>query len=634
MRCSDRFVLALTMGLLAALAAPARVQAQSVVTACGRDDAMGGLNLRDALATGGPVVLRCPAGQPAIELTATYTVTGLVSIDGESRALLFGTGARPFFEGQGRLELRNLTVRNDPSGAATGVATDTSTAIARGADLQVILVAVRTEATPTPYIVQGLEAADSVFEGNGLEAVHPFRGVVDANRVVLRRTTFQGNRAHPLVSGPPAAGPGVVPSRSLLIEDATFRANSGPILVHDSKVVIRRSTFEGNGVPPEAGQQAWGCCAGALVLVHADATISDTSFTGNNSFGFGGAVQAIGSRLTLTRVDLVENAARAGGALFFWGRPIREDIWGGDALPGPVSLRLDRTIFRANRAQTAGGALLWAGDVQGDAVLLEANVAGGRGGGVAHWRAAPLSVPFSRAFDGLIDQTEAAPDRLTLARGTIVGNQSGSQGAAVDGGTGEIALGNALIVRNAVTDADPIGGAIFGTRLSLANATVADNEAAGITLAGSSAALTLTNTILSRNARGNCHPQGGAIGLGAANLQDVDNGCSPALPVADPGLQPDYTLAWGNPARSMGETSVCAGDPLVRGIDLRSNARLAHGTCSLGAFEADLRRELIGNLPLATDDGQRHPWLFWLVLLLFLLGLFLGFHLRRRCKNA
>jgi hypothetical protein len=204
----------------------------------------------------------------------------------------------------------------------------------------------------------------------------------------------------------------------------------------------------------------------------------------------------------------------------------------------------------------------------------------------------------------------------------------------VDGGTGKVGLGNALVVRNVVSGADPVGGAIFGTRFSLANSTIADNEAAGITLSGPSAALTLANGILSRNARGNCHPQGGTIEFGAAVLQDVDEGCSPAISVADPGLQPDYTLGLTSPARSAGETSVCAGDPLVRGIDLRGNARLTGGTCSLGALEADLRRELIGDLPFATNDGQRYPWLFWLLLLLFVLGLALGFHWKRRLKAS
>ena len=47
--------------LLAACMLPVSAAvAQTVVTACGTDDAAGGMNLRDALATGGAIVLRCP----------------------------------------------------------------------------------------------------------------------------------------------------------------------------------------------------------------------------------------------------------------------------------------------------------------------------------------------------------------------------------------------------------------------------------------------------------------------------------------------------------------------------------------------------------------------------------------------
>lgn len=615
--------------MLVAVASATSAGAAGTVTICGRDDAPGGLNLRDALIGGGEIVLRCPDAQPVIRITQTHPIVAGTAIDGDGRVVLEGDGSLPFFEGQGWMVLRNLTVRNAPSGGPPINATDTRSAIVRGAEATIVLEKVRTEATPTPYVVAALEASDSVFEGNGFAAVHPFRGVIDANEVVLRRSLFQRNLAHPIVGGPPAAGPGAVPSRTVRIEDGTFVENAAPLVIHDAEVVIRRSAFTGNGAPLAAGQLSWGCCAGALQLVRADATISDTTFAGNGSWGFGGAVQAVGSRLVMTRVTFADNTARAGGALAFWGWPIREDLWDGDALPGPLWLSLQRVTFRDNEAQSHGGALLWSGDADGDAVLFAANVAGGRGGAVAHWQAAALPAPFGRAVDGLAEVTLQAPDRLALARGTFIDNRAGDDGAAVAGGEGSVRLGNALVVRNRVVATNAAGAAVAGQDLALAHATIADNDTAGLTAPGGAGTLTLANAILRGNARGNCRGAVNRIELGASNLQSPDASCGPAMRVADPGLRIDYALAAGSVARDLGDTDVCAGDPLVRGIDLRGQPRLQQGACSLGAVEADLRDPVSASL-LASDGGQRPPWLFWLLLLIFLFGIVCGHLWRRR----
>ena len=79
------------------------------VNVCGRDDAPGGVNLEQAMAIGGDIVVRCGTGPQTIEITRTYTVTGTTRIDGANQLTLTGTGAAHFFKLTGTLKLAGLT---------------------------------------------------------------------------------------------------------------------------------------------------------------------------------------------------------------------------------------------------------------------------------------------------------------------------------------------------------------------------------------------------------------------------------------------------------------------------------------------------------------------------------------------
>ena len=606
-----------------ALAAP------QVVTVCGRSDAAGGLNLATAIATGGDIVIRCPAGQQEIQVVATLNARGIVHVDGEGKVTLRGPVAGPLFTSDISLSLSRLTVTN-PRTAATGNAPGAGTIIL-GPKSSIELDGVTTQDSVSAYVVQRLSARDSAFLRNGEPAQSgTFSAVVNADSIQLQHVTFEGNFDHPTGGGsaPEAGRPAL--SRSVVIEDSVFTGNRSTLLLTDARVSIRRTRFEGNGIPQEKWGGTWDCCGGAITLVRSDAELVNAEFRSNNTSGFGGAIYAMGTRLRIAGSVFEKNKARAGGAVMFWGRPPKVNIWSSGDSPEPVRLELRRTQFRGNSATAFGGALLFAGAVDGEAVLLQANVSGTAGGAIADWRAGELPEPYGGVFDALVASTQLGPaDSMMLARPILVDNRAGSRGAALALGAATVAIGNGLIARNQSAAAG--GGAVSGVNLTLVNTTLADNPAGGfITAAGST--VRLGNTILLRNAGFNCKPGGTLLDMGR-NLQYPTSDCGAAAEARNPDLDGQYAPGLVSVARGTGNTGLCAADPQVRVVDLFGKPRLARGRCDRGAIEQPLPEAMASALGLGSGR-EAVPRLLCLmvvlILTLFLLGLLWAVLRRRR----
>ena len=84
-------------------------------------------------------------------------------------------------------------------------------------------------------------------------------------------------------------------------------------------------------------------------MVRSDAEIHGGDFTGNGSFGLGGAILAIASRLTVGQSTFSGNEARVGGAIMSWGRPPRVNIWSEDDWTDLPRLMLSGVTFRRTR---------------------------------------------------------------------------------------------------------------------------------------------------------------------------------------------------------------------------------------------------------------------------------------------
>lgn len=596
------------------------------VTVCGRDDAPGGVNLEQAMAMGGDIVVRCGAGPQTVEITRTYTVSGTTRIDGENRLTLTGTGAAHFFRLTGPLELAGLTVRNtNVNGPHTSIAT--------GGTGSIELQNVRTENTIMPYVVDSLVAEDSTFEANGDAAGHSYGSVVHAQNVTLRRAKFLRNHDHPIAGGAWKTASPVSTARRISIVDSEFTGNRMTSLISDALLVVTGSTFSGNGRDAASTGGSWGCCAGALTITQSVAEISNSTFSGNKSYGFGGAIYSAGTRLTLSRTRFDGNSARIGGAVMHVGRSIRNNIWSLTPFEVAPRLILLGAQFRNNSAQFGGGAVAWAGVIDGDAPLFVKNRSGGSGGALVNWRAiGGLPAEFSGVIAALESMTNQVDESLAFSRALVVDNVAESIGG-IEAGPAAVELGNAILARNSVTGSSSRDSALSASGpIRLVNTTVADHPGAGIALEGAST-LALTNTVLSNNSGGACLGASGKIASSIASLQYPGASCGPAIPSDDPSLGSGFRPGLFSPARDNGDPSACMAEP-VRAMDIYGAKRLANGLCSIGAVEADIESDIRRALPPALGnsfDLTLWSWIFLLILLLALLiGLLWGCARRRR----
>ena len=626
MRCLDFLKGLLLLG--AALAA----QAETVVTACGTDNAAGGVNLVSALATGGDIRIACAGGPNEIKLTGERVLSGATTIDGGG-ATLSGTGNGVMFvpAGPARLTLRNLTLSNPPANPAdpnmfTGIVYDRN-------DLAVVeLNKVTVTDTRLPFAVRKLVARASTFARNG-DARQPDFGVVMAGELELEQVAFRDNLSRPFHalwrSDPVTSGRQI----SAQVRKCSFERNKRPAFWAAGELVIDQSSFTDNGdaLPFAAGGRGWlyanriylelaRSAAGAVEVAFANATISRSSFKNNRGM-LGGAMLAARSTLTLQSSDFEANHALSGGALAYLSPA------GSNPLNARLRLRLGHVKLRDNQAAKDGGALLLLGDVAGDAVQMSRNKAGESGGAVAlvSASASPMeAVPADVGKD--LPAPGSQPTRLELTRVFVLDNTATQH--VIDAGAGIVRLANALLARNVSTAG---GAALFAQNVEVANSTLIGNQSEGLHLApGGTVGASMANVIVAGN-QGNCANALATLKLAGANLQYPDAGCGATIPVADPSLDARFAPTMSSPARNAGSLAICAAHDLVDGRDLYGNPR-SGASCAIGAVEADLVNDLIRKV-----GAERFPWLLFGLIVFLLICLLIGIVVgccRRRKKNA
>jgi hypothetical protein len=591
------------------------------VSVCGSDDAPGGLNLASALATGGPIRIKCAAGQQDIQITQTRNLLKDTTITSDAPATLHGPANKPMFTTAHALTLSKLTLTN-PS-KVTG-------SIVSGDQANVTLTSATVTNSPAAFLARSLNANDSRFTNNGdSSAEASASAVIDAETVDLEHSEFDANGDHPIAGGAWPT-PGLAPlSRRVTINGSTFTHNRSTVLLIDAKVSINSSKFSQNGQAPATSHDTWGCCGGALTFVRSDAEISDSDFLGNGSSGFGGAIQSIGSRLTVRTSTFDGNEARGGGAIMSWARPPRVNIWSTDDWTDLPRLVLSQVTFKNNKATAHGGAVGFSGPVQGAGVVLQSNQAQTVGAAIASWQAAPLPPPYDGIADAMTTNTEAPlPDTLTLTRSILVDNHAGQSGAALATGDAQTSVGNSIVARNTAT-----GAAVTGTKLRLINTVVADNSAPGIQT-GPGGKVTLGNSVVLRNNNANCAP-GTAPAVLGRNMQYPGSDCGSQIQTTDPGLDATYTPGLISAARNGGDANLCISEPTVAGVDLNGRTRIsAEHTCAAGAIERSLLDSAAAALTFDHIQDFRHC-LMWLLIILLLIAFIVGFvwRIRKRRKR-
>jgi predicted outer membrane repeat protein len=179
----------------------------------------------------------------------------------------------------------------------------------------------------------------------------------DNGDVLLCGVTFTGNEAHAL-GGAVFRTPNVA-KQTTTLDRCSFDLNSalqagkgggGALYFHNSKLVIRASTFSSN----DADQ------AGAIQADGTTLDLSNATFSSNTArSGLGGAIALFGDGGTLVNCTFAGNKAEGGSGLF------------GAAIAGNTVLTIRNTIFAGNTTQDcaapmacADGASTGAGDIQ------------------------------------------------------------------------------------------------------------------------------------------------------------------------------------------------------------------------------------------------------------------------------
>jgi hypothetical protein len=518
------------------------------------------------------------------------------------------------------LQLSGLTLTSKAPVAGSVVAGDQAT---------VALDTVVVQGSESAFLVRAFRAKASRFSNNGDTTATATGGaVVNAETVELHDSEFVGNGNHPIAGGAWPAPDRIPLARRVTLDNTTFTGNTATLLLIDAKVSIRASRFIQNGRLPANARDAWGCCGGALTLVRAEVEIFDSDFKANGSSGFGGAIHAIASRLTVGRSTFEGNEARVGGAIMSWGRPPRVNIWSADDWTDLPRLVLSRVTFQSNKASAFGGALVFAGAVQGDGLVFKANQAALAGGALASWRAAALPAPFDGVLQALVDNTESQPaDRIALARSALTGNDTGGSGATVSFADAEAAVGNVIVARNTSGS----GAAVSGTKLRIVNSVIAENRSIGLQ-APAGATVSLGNSAIFRNAT-NCALGTPPIILGP-NMQDPGTDCGSQIQTANPGLDGSFAPGLFSAARDAGDIGLCVAEPTVAGVDLYGKTRIGtKQACAIGAVERDRPETIAAGLTFGAMP-ELGDCLIWLLFFLLLLVFILAYLMRRRKKRS
>ncbi|MGH9362519.1 MAG: hypothetical protein ACRD2T_11435 [Thermoanaerobaculia bacterium] len=222
------------------------------------------------------------------------------------------------------------------------------------------------------FTVQAAPGAAVVLDGEGKRPILRLKNGASGKQVNFGRLTFRNGAATP---GKTDAGGVTVEAAAARFVRCVFTRNGtsgvavggGALrLTRDAQVTLVQSTFEGNGSTRRGG---------AVEAVGSTLTMTGGRFVGNRSNlpghlanAAGGAVYLLDSTATFTDVLFSGNeAAWVGGALYAFG------TWTEPVAVPRTAVRLERTSFFGNRALPAPGQAVIAA-TQGGAIHAEDQV--------------------------------------------------------------------------------------------------------------------------------------------------------------------------------------------------------------------------------------------------------------------
>jgi hypothetical protein len=512
--------------VLLALCAARPAVADATVTACASDKQTGaGTNLAQALAAGGVIFFRCPAGS-VIRISDHYDLPGPVRIDGGGTVTLDGGGvARTFLTARQNIILRRITLKgfariHGRLGNLPGIL------LAFG-DAELDAVSVGSSDGPFDLLHKGTVSGSSFIGNTGVALKVSGAASITGSRFIgNEEALFMGEGS---------------------LRNCNFQNNSkGAVRISglDAAAEIMHSTFTGTRGGPALAMASQARLAGLSVNVRAN------QFTDNAA----GAVQVFDSVAEARGFNLP--AATINALL---------------RLP-PARFALSYNRFSGNggdRGAAINADLTRAAGLASTGDIFTGNTSTGDAGGVF-----------------------ATAGALTLTHAVLRGNRAAGRGAAIMAGpAAQISVSNSLVIGNSGGD-----GAIAGGAITLANVTVAQNSAAGLSLVAPGSRV--VNSIFAGNQPANCVRVAAGVFQGRNAVSDAScPGVAPSQPALDTFFVPEP----GSAAARDGDAAVCRATP-VNGVDLTFQARHDPAGCALGAFE----RAPAAKLSSRTDRREAH----------------------------
>jgi hypothetical protein len=538
--------------LMLTLGAASPAAADAVVTACANDTQTGaGTNLAQAMAAGGIIRFNCPPGS-VIRVSGRYDLPGSTRIDGGGAVTLDGGGiARTFLTARQNIVLRRIALRGfTPFRSAVPA----PGATALGGQL------------PSALLAFGDAELDEVSVG---ASDFPFKFL---RKGTVSGSSFIGN-----------TGVGLEVKGEARISGSRFIDNEEALFMGEGSV--HSCEFQSN---TKGAVRINGPDTGAEVL--------HSKFTGNR----GGPALAMASQARQTgpievRVRANAFTDNADGAIHIFDTVEEARRFNLPAAAINALMRLPPARFTLFYNQFSGNR-------------------GGRGSAITAElaRAAGListgDIFVNNTSTGEGGAVFAAGGSLTLTHAVLRGNHAASRGAAISADpSSHVSVANSLIVGNTGSD-----GAVAGGTITLANVTVAENGAAGLTL--NAPGSRVVNALFGRNRPANC------VGVAAGVFQGrnaVSDASCPGVEPSEVPLDTFFVPEQGSIALRAGDPAVCRNTP-VDGFDLTFQGRLDPTGCALGAFEsapaAKLarrtdRREVHADLTddFTEGDGYRSP---------------------------
>lgn len=321
------------------------------------------------------------------------------------------------------------------------------------------------------------------FDDFASSSNHSLLNLTSSAHVTIANSNIRNNRAPSGAIG--ASGSSVAGDTSLTISNSTFSGNQstnqgGALYTFDTDLSIEDSIFDGNQSTTDTANSGGGAIYNAGEYSHATTTIRNSTFRNNQARNYGGAIfQSSLASFTVEDSVFENNTVTAASNEF--GQGVNAEAHGGAlALDRSGAISITRTRFSDNSATSRGGAVyIGRSGREGTVTIADSTFSNNS----AVFSASESTLPSGGAIS--TDALNTDPYSLVIRRSTFSGNAATGSVNASAGAVYASGAGVGLTIENSTFDGNSsagIGGALSLLDLpgaNLSHITATDNESSG-----------------------------------------------------------------------------------------------------------------------------------------------------------